>query len=68
MSTWKSNRDLYRQRAADKKPPEEIDVQVWPMPQVDIVNLEIISDDEPGCDPYNSTGEFCLEELRKHEK
>lgn len=67
MSTWKNHRDGASQQAGEKKPPQDAEVQVWPVPQVEVVNLEIVADDEPGCDPYNSTGEHCLEEIRKQQ-
>ena len=67
MSTWKTRREGAPQQAEKNKPPQEVEVQVWPTPKVEVVNLEIVSDDVPGYDPYNSTGEHCLEEIRKQQ-
>lgn len=32
--------------------------------QVDITSLEIASDYEADCDPYNRTGQFCVEAMK----
>lgn len=32
--------------------------------QVDITSLEIASDYETDCDPYNRTGQFCIEAMK----
>ena len=67
MSTWKTHRDGAPQQANKKKPPHDLEVEELPVPKVEVVNLEIVLDDEPGYDPYNCTGEHCLEEIRKHQ-
>lgn len=67
MSTWKTHIDGVPQRADKKQPVQDTEVQVWPVPQVEVVNLEIAPDDESGYDPYNTTGEHCLEEIKKHQ-
>ena len=36
-------------------------------PQVDISSLELASDFEADCDPYNNTGQHCLEAMRRVE-
>lgn len=65
MSTRKTIRDNAPERAARKKPLQDVELTVWPAPKVEATNLELVTDDDPGCDPYNSTGEFCLEQLRR---
>ena len=65
MSTWKSGKEKLADAAPRKQPPIETEVQVWPVPEVEVTTLELVSDDEPGCDPYNSTGEHLLEKLRR---
>ena len=67
MSTWKTHRDGASQQAHKKQPPHDADVQELPVPKVEVVNLEIVLDDETGYDPYNCTGEHCLEEIRKQQ-
>ncbi len=67
MSTWKAGKDKATDAAARKQPPIETEVQVWPVPEVEVTNLELVMDDEPGCDPYNSTGEHLLEKIRRYD-
>lgn len=65
MSTWKTIKYSARERVARQKPLPDTELTVRPAAQIEVTNLEIVADDDRGYDPYNSTGEFCLEELHK---
>lgn len=59
MSTWKAA----RRNAAQKPSAPYVTAAVSkrpPAPLVDIVSLEIEDDENPGGDPYNHTGQFCV--------
>jgi len=67
MSTWKSARD---DDASDRKQDElpNADAENPPAPQVEVTSLELDSDAESDCDPYNRTGQFLVEAIRKQHK
>lgn len=68
MSTWKSVREAARQEPATQDVSVDTESVPPPAPQAEITSLEIEVDPEIGCDPYNSTGQFCIEDLKKLEK
>ncbi|MDH3748590.1 MAG: hypothetical protein OER97_10315 [Gammaproteobacteria bacterium] len=65
MSTWKSARVAAQQEPVKQDVPADTESEQPPAPQVKITSLEIEVDPEIGCDPYNSTGQFCIEEIKK---
>lgn len=56
---WKAGPGPNREQA---KPADET-----PAKGVRVLSLDL-SDDDPGGDPYNHTGQFYIEELRKRER
>lgn len=68
MSTWKAVRDAAQTEPVKPEVPVDTDAEQEPTPQVEITSLEIEVDPEIGCDPYNSTGQFCVVELKKFDK
>lgn len=72
MSSSKQTTDSRQEAAAgdDLAQNVELPIEKEPgrKPDVEVTSLEVVADDEAGCDPYNSTGQFCLEELRKFDK
>lgn len=65
MSTWKSARES-AVTDSPKDRPVDAETDKPPVRQLEITAFELESDPENGCDPYNSTGQFCLEELKKY--
>lgn len=68
MSTLKSARVAAQQEPVKQDVPVDTELEQPPAAQVEITSLEIEVDPEIGCDPYNSTGQFCVEELKKLKK
>jgi len=68
MSTWKSATVAAQQEPVTQDSPADTELEQPPAPQVEITSLEIEVDPEIGCDPYNSTGQFCVEEIKKFQK
>ncbi|MDX1515220.1 MAG: hypothetical protein R3288_00190 [Woeseiaceae bacterium] len=66
MSTWKSARASDRKEPSGSDPAVDTDAEQPPVRPVEITAFELEVDAETGCDPYNSTGQFCLEELKKY--
>lgn len=64
MSILKTDKERLIERAA----PVEKNTSVVPTKPVEITALEIAADLEVGCDPYNSTGQFLAEELRRYQE
>lgn len=68
MSTSKSVRVAAQPEPLKQDVPVDPESEQPPAAQVEITSLEVEVDPEIGCDPYNSTGQFCLEELKKFEE
>ncbi len=67
MSTWKRSKtetpDTGRANAARQPPTEAPGRQA-----VQIEALELSVEDDAGCDPYNRTGQFLVDEIRKYQE
>ena len=65
MSTWKMSKTDTGHNKSDRKPlPTATDGEVPPK-SVDVETLNIDMDSFEGGDPYNRTGQFLVEHLRR---
>lgn len=62
MSTWKAA-STQASRPAQVRPTVAATTERPPAPRVDVVSLAIDTDEDPGSDPYNRTGQFCKPEI-----
>lgn len=64
MSIWKADKE----RRIEPPMPEASDTPETSAEVVEITALEIAADPEVGCDPYNSTGQFLVEDLKRYKE
>ncbi|NNC76351.1 MAG: hypothetical protein HKN77_00220 [Woeseiaceae bacterium] len=64
MSIWKADKE----RQIKPHAPVTSDTSEPAADVVDVTALEIAADPADGCDPYNSTGQFLTEELKRYQE
>lgn len=67
MSTWKSASNDPVQPQVESDTLDDLDKVAAPQPiaKVEVASLQIDDDFDSGGDPYNQTGQYCVEELKK---
>jgi hypothetical protein len=67
MSTWKLSKPGVREDAAGAKPPPSTGGELA-LKSAQISSFELDADSYDGGDPYNRTGQFLVEHLRRLEQ